>query len=106
MIFLRQLSLREPPRRKALTPLGDELMRGPTAPGKPSLLERIRWRRHGPAPTTWYGVFLFGSRRLALLVAVVLVALIAVIYFAEHAHEHGGPGIPGLGVLAPPLSSR
>ena len=67
------------PRRRSLTPIGDELRHRELEVGKPSL--RDRWRRRRrllPRPTTWYGIVLVGIVRfvVVLAVAVGLVLLI------------------------------
>ena len=74
------MSFDESPRRRSLTPIGDELRHRELEVGKPSL--RDRWRRRRrllPRPTTWYGIVLVGIVRfaVALAVAVGLVLLIA-----------------------------
>ena len=74
------MSFDESPRRRSLTPIGDELRHRELEVGEPSL--RDRWRRRRrllPRPTTWYGIVLVGIVRfaVALAVAVGLVLLIA-----------------------------
>jgi len=73
------VSFDEGPRRRSLTPIGDELRHRELEVGKPSL--RDRWRRRRrllPRPTTWYGIVLVGIVRFAVALAVAtgLVLLI------------------------------
>lgn len=70
----------ETPRRRSLTPIGDELRPREVEVGRPSLLDRWRRRRRLlPRPTTWYGLLLVGIIRflIALGVAIGIVLLIS-----------------------------
>jgi hypothetical protein len=78
------MAYQEPPRRRSLTPIGEELQvrSAPLGVGKPSLLDRWRRRRRLlPVATTWYGRLAIGLVRFAIVLgfavgATVLIALL------------------------------
>ncbi len=59
------------PRRAWLTPIGDELTRGPAIPGRESLRDRLRSRiPHLQPATTRRRAFAYGGLRLAIVTVI------------------------------------
>ncbi len=83
------MSLEDPPRRRSLTPIGDELQGRAASPevGKPSLLDRWRRRRRLlPFPTTWYGRLGIGLLRFAIILGVAVGATLLIAYLGGWSH--------------------
>jgi hypothetical protein len=59
------------PRRRSLTPIGDELQHREVEVGTPSLRDRWR-RRRRLLPTNWYGAVLVGIVRLAIIAGIAI----------------------------------